>query len=158
MSDREFFLEVQKRYRSVPPQVLEDADVLELVAKPLRADIEAFETYRYVKAEPLACPIDAFGGATMRWCPTIASTRGVCTPATTSSWRCCPADTFSYRVREPAVGVDCGEISSTAAPIPAGMLLWRGPFLCAESRRGGLRRPRERVRGDSGSGQDSRRG
>lgn len=53
---------VQRRYAGIPAAVLESADVLELLLPRLRADFEVLETYPYVAADPIACPISAFGG------------------------------------------------------------------------------------------------
>ncbi len=62
LSDEEFFREVHRRYDSVPRQILDDAEIRELVAPGLRADIHAFETYCYRESTPIESPICAFGG------------------------------------------------------------------------------------------------
>jgi surfactin synthase thioesterase subunit len=39
-----------------------DPELLQAILPALRADMEAYETYAYVPAPPLDCPITAFGG------------------------------------------------------------------------------------------------
>ncbi len=53
---------VQRRYGTVPPTLLEDAEVRELLTPALRADLALVETYRYDPEPPFAFPILAFGG------------------------------------------------------------------------------------------------
>ena len=125
---------MQQRYQSVPPLVLEDADVLELVAKPLRADIEAFETYRYVQAEPLACPIHAFGGVddAMVSYESLEAWR-LHTPLDFQLEMLPGGHLFLQSPQSRLLASIAERFRPAAACIPAGMLLWRGPFLCAES-------------------------
>ena len=61
MSDREL-VSLLRRMGGTRDEVLEDGDLMELVLPLVRADLTLCETYRYVAAEPLACPISAFGG------------------------------------------------------------------------------------------------
>jgi medium-chain acyl-[acyl-carrier-protein] hydrolase len=61
-SDSEFLQEVRRRYDAIPAAVSENAELLQLLLPTLRADFEAFETYRYSDGPPLACPITCFGG------------------------------------------------------------------------------------------------
>jgi len=62
MSDREL-VSLLRSLSGTPDEVLEDGDVMKLILPLFRADLTICETYRYVAAEPLACPISAFGGA-----------------------------------------------------------------------------------------------
>jgi medium-chain acyl-[acyl-carrier-protein] hydrolase len=60
--DREAFLRELVRLNGMPPEILADSAFLERVLKPVRADLEAFETHHFTPGTPLACPITAFGG------------------------------------------------------------------------------------------------
>ena len=63
LPDREFVSEINRRYGGIPPEILENQDVLTLLLPCLRADITALETHRPTRGSPLPCPISAFGGA-----------------------------------------------------------------------------------------------
>jgi medium-chain acyl-[acyl-carrier-protein] hydrolase len=63
LPDEEFVTEIQRRYGGIPTEVMQHSELLALLLPALRADIEASERYRYEGAEPLRCPILAFGGA-----------------------------------------------------------------------------------------------
>jgi medium-chain acyl-[acyl-carrier-protein] hydrolase len=56
------FVEAIRRLNGTPEQVLENAELMELVLPALRADLALCETYTYVDEAPLGCPISAFGG------------------------------------------------------------------------------------------------
>ena len=45
-----------------PPELLDNADALDLVVPLLRADFQMVETYAYRPGRPLGCPVLAFGG------------------------------------------------------------------------------------------------
>jgi medium-chain acyl-[acyl-carrier-protein] hydrolase len=62
LPDNDFIHEIQQRYDAVPPEVLEDAELMSLLIPTLRADITLVEKYRYIPESPLDCPITAFGG------------------------------------------------------------------------------------------------
>jgi len=62
LSDAEFVAEINRRYGGIPPEILENHDILELLLPCLRADIIALEMYRPAQRRPLPCPIAAFGG------------------------------------------------------------------------------------------------
>lgn len=53
---------VQDRYQSIPEAIVAEPDLLRLVMKPLRADLEIHERYEYVPQAPLAIPITVLGG------------------------------------------------------------------------------------------------
>ena len=56
------FMEEVRRLNGIPAELLEQQEILELLLPALRADLEVNETYTYVPAPPLNCPISAFGG------------------------------------------------------------------------------------------------
>jgi medium-chain acyl-[acyl-carrier-protein] hydrolase len=62
LPDAEFIDELKDRYGGVPDEVLQHAELLQLLLPILRADITMFETYEYREADPLRCPLAAFGG------------------------------------------------------------------------------------------------
>jgi medium-chain acyl-[acyl-carrier-protein] hydrolase len=51
-----------RRLKGTPEEILRHAELLELMLPLLRADFAVAETYTYVAAAPLRCPISAFGG------------------------------------------------------------------------------------------------
>lgn len=51
-----------RRLNGTPVEILEHAELMELVLPVLRADFTVIETYRYAPEPPLTCPITAFGG------------------------------------------------------------------------------------------------
>lgn len=56
------FLEKLKSLNGTPKEVLEQAELLELIIPLLRADFEVVQTYEYLPGPPLTCPITAYGG------------------------------------------------------------------------------------------------
>ena len=58
----EFLTEVNRRYDAVPQEVLNSAELLELMLPGLRADIAICDTYSYQEGPPLPCDLSAFGG------------------------------------------------------------------------------------------------
>src|SRR5262249_32635202 len=56
------FVEELKRLNGMPPGVLENQELMELLAPTLRADFRLAETYRSPTAVALQCPVIAFGG------------------------------------------------------------------------------------------------
>jgi surfactin synthase thioesterase subunit len=50
------------RLDGTPREVLEHPELMELMLPILRADFSICDTYEYTEAEPLDCPITAFGG------------------------------------------------------------------------------------------------
>jgi medium-chain acyl-[acyl-carrier-protein] hydrolase len=61
LAEREFLNEV-KAMGGAPPEIFDNADIMELMTPVLRADFEMIENYRYDEGEPLSCPVTAFGG------------------------------------------------------------------------------------------------
>jgi surfactin synthase thioesterase subunit len=61
LPDREFLIAVRE-FNGTPDEVVQHAELLELLLPVLRADIAINETYEYRSEPPLDCPISAFGG------------------------------------------------------------------------------------------------
>lgn len=60
---REEFIAAVRRYSGTPDEVLQNAELMDLIEPLLRADFSVSETYAYAPdAEPLPVPITAFGG------------------------------------------------------------------------------------------------
>ena len=59
---REGFLEGLRLLNGTPPEVLGNAELLEVVLPALHADFTVCAEYRYAPDAPLECPISAFGG------------------------------------------------------------------------------------------------
>ena len=56
------FIEDLRRLNGTPKEVLESAELLQLMMPLLRADFELIQTYKYEEGPRLTCPITAFGG------------------------------------------------------------------------------------------------
>jgi medium-chain acyl-[acyl-carrier-protein] hydrolase len=56
------FLERLQRFNGLPDEVLQHAELIEVLMPLLRADFQLIETYAYSDAPPLDCPIVALGG------------------------------------------------------------------------------------------------
>lgn len=56
------FLERMRRFNGTPREILEHAEMMELVLPTLRADFALRDTYVHRDESPLGCPISAFGG------------------------------------------------------------------------------------------------
>jgi surfactin synthase thioesterase subunit len=61
LPDSDFLVEV-KRLNGTSHEVLDNADLMRLMTPLLRADFAVCETYRYIDATPLECPISVFAG------------------------------------------------------------------------------------------------
>lgn len=81
------FVEELRRLDGIPEAVLSCQELLELVIPTVRADYTVYETYDYVEADPLACPIVAFGGERD---PTVDRTR-------LEAWRAQTTASFELR-------------------------------------------------------------
>ena len=57
------FLQELRRLNGTPPQVFENADLMQLMIPVLRADFEVCETYVNTPRPPLGCSITAIGGS-----------------------------------------------------------------------------------------------
>jgi medium-chain acyl-[acyl-carrier-protein] hydrolase len=62
LSDSDFVAEINRRFGSIPPEILAEPDILALLLPSLRADFAALETHKPQARQPLDCPISAFGG------------------------------------------------------------------------------------------------
>jgi surfactin synthase thioesterase subunit len=62
LSDPEFLHELQTRYDGIPPEVLAEQELLQLLLPVLRSDILVIESHSYRDEPPLPCPIACFGG------------------------------------------------------------------------------------------------
>jgi medium-chain acyl-[acyl-carrier-protein] hydrolase len=56
------FIEELRRIDGTPTEVLEHAELMELMIPLLRADFQLVQTYEYIEGDPLQCPIFAYGG------------------------------------------------------------------------------------------------
>ena len=56
------FLREMKRLSEIPAQVLEDDELMRIVASILRADFAISDSYAYREESPLDCPITVYGG------------------------------------------------------------------------------------------------
>lgn len=56
------FIEKIQEYEGLSEEVLQNAEIMELIIPTFRADMAAIDNYKYTKREPLNIPIIAFGG------------------------------------------------------------------------------------------------
>jgi medium-chain acyl-[acyl-carrier-protein] hydrolase len=56
------FISELRRYAGTPEEILQNAEIMELIMPLLRADFSLGETYDYQPEPPLALPITAYGG------------------------------------------------------------------------------------------------
>lgn len=56
------FLGELRRLNGIPREVLEEAELMQIMLPVLRADFAVYETYVYSSEPPLNCPISTFGG------------------------------------------------------------------------------------------------
>lgn len=61
LPDVEFANEL-KKLNGIPPEILQNRELMQLALPTIRADFEMVETYQYQADVPLACPIVALGG------------------------------------------------------------------------------------------------
>jgi 4'-phosphopantetheinyl transferase len=57
------FLKTLRQIGGTPDEILENVEVMELMAPVLRADFGLCESYRYQPSQRLPCPISAYGGS-----------------------------------------------------------------------------------------------
>jgi len=70
LPDAEFIRRHAERYPGgIPPAVLDEPDLLEMLLPVLKADMQMFETYKYLPGEGLACPIYTIAGEQDPRCP-----------------------------------------------------------------------------------------
>jgi surfactin synthase thioesterase subunit len=63
LPDAQLIRETKLRYDGIPKPVLDDPELLAYFLPVIRADLQLLESYRHTTADPLACPITAFGGS-----------------------------------------------------------------------------------------------
>ncbi len=63
------FLARLNELNGMPPEVLANSELLELLLPTIRADFELTENYRYARGPKLLCPVTAFCGALDRGAP-----------------------------------------------------------------------------------------
>lgn len=81
LPDKDFLLALESM-NGIPPEILNNPELLELLIPVLRADLSVCQTYLYAPAEPLACPIVAFGGRDdPQACPELLAEWGAHTTA-----------------------------------------------------------------------------
>jgi medium-chain acyl-[acyl-carrier-protein] hydrolase len=56
------FLQELRRFKGTPEEILQNAEIMEILSPMLRADFAISETYQYYDERPLAVPISAYGG------------------------------------------------------------------------------------------------
>jgi medium-chain acyl-[acyl-carrier-protein] hydrolase len=61
LPEPEFIAEL-RRLQGTPEEVLDNAELMQLMMPIIRADFKVSQTYEYVPGPPLECPIRAFGG------------------------------------------------------------------------------------------------
>lgn len=70
LPDKEFVEQLNRIYKGIPEEFLENEDVMALIIPTLRADIAVVESYLYREQEPLDCPLTVFAGqddASVSW-------------------------------------------------------------------------------------------
>ena len=69
LPDDDFVAAIQSRYGGIPPEILAEPDIMQVVLPGLRADFVALETHRPEPRPPVSCPISALGGRNDRLTP-----------------------------------------------------------------------------------------
>jgi surfactin synthase thioesterase subunit len=62
LPDEELLAQLHDRYDGVPAEINEHRELRDLLLPPLRADVQALETYQYYEEPPMPVPIMACGG------------------------------------------------------------------------------------------------
>ena len=88
LSDREFLMELERRYGRVAGPSADNEELVQLMLPTLRADLTSVESYQYVKQAPLNCPIMAMGGNEDGWM----------SAAELNAWRAQTTGPFSLRM------------------------------------------------------------
>lgn len=66
LPEEQFLDALQSRYGGIPEAARNEPDLMELLLPPLRADVNANETYDYQASIKVRCPVHVFGGAADR--------------------------------------------------------------------------------------------
>ena len=105
----EQFITRLRQLNGVPPLVLENPELMELLLPSLRADFTVCETYKFEPGPPLSCSITAFGGD----CDPEVTTEGLRAwrRHTTGSfnWHMYPGDHFYLIHHWPSVAAVIGD-------------------------------------------------
>ncbi len=88
LPDDAFVAEVQRRYGGIPPQVVQERELLQMLLPALRADLQLAETYQHRPRPGLDCPVSALTGAA----DPLASERQM------AGWSACTARGFEQRL------------------------------------------------------------
>jgi medium-chain acyl-[acyl-carrier-protein] hydrolase len=64
LPDPEFLDQLNRIYKGIPEELLDNPEILEVFLPTLRADVSVVESYRFKENGPLDCPISAFAGET----------------------------------------------------------------------------------------------
>lgn len=64
LPDAEFLDRLNRIYRGIPEELLNNPEILDVFLPTIRADVSVVESYRFEEREPLECPISAFAGET----------------------------------------------------------------------------------------------
>lgn len=67
LPDVDLLRQIIEHYGGIPPEALDDPELVEMMARVLKADLRVVETYQYIDQEALRCPIAAYGGQTDPW-------------------------------------------------------------------------------------------
>jgi surfactin synthase thioesterase subunit len=62
LPDSEFVDRLNRIYKGIPEELLNNPEVLEIFLPTLRADVSVVETHHFEELDPLECPISAFAG------------------------------------------------------------------------------------------------
>ena len=62
LPDPEFLDRLNRIYKGIPEELLDNPEILEVFLPTLRADVSVVESYRFEDTAPLDCPISAFAG------------------------------------------------------------------------------------------------
>jgi medium-chain acyl-[acyl-carrier-protein] hydrolase len=63
LSDTEFVAEINRRYGGIPPEIMQDAEMMALLLPSLRADIAALENHAPARPTRISVPLSVFGGS-----------------------------------------------------------------------------------------------
>jgi medium-chain acyl-[acyl-carrier-protein] hydrolase len=70
LPDAEFIEQLNRIYKGIPEEFLDNPEIMEFILPNLRADVAVVESYCYREQEPLDCPLTVFAGeadASVNW-------------------------------------------------------------------------------------------
>jgi medium-chain acyl-[acyl-carrier-protein] hydrolase len=137
----ESFVDWLRSCGGTPPEILADAELLELVLPVLRADVAVVESHRYRAQEPLAMPITAYSGANDQFAPTALMAGWQAETTGTFALKELPGAHFFLRTASVALLSDIGATlvgliagppgQSDRAPLP-GLVTFKTPGIVTE--------------------------